>query len=95
MLINCPLCGARPIDEFTFMGDARPQRPTSNDPGTMEQWFDYGYLRANPKGVFDEYTHHSGGCRTWLVVSRDTLTHDVFAVVTARDYARRQQEVEA
>ena len=95
MLINCPHCGTRPVDEFTFMGDARPQRPASNDPATIEQWFDYVYLRANPKGVFDEYTHHSGGCRTWLVVSRDTLTHDVFAVVTARDYARRQQEAEA
>jgi heterotetrameric sarcosine oxidase delta subunit len=74
------------------MGDARPQRPASNDSATIEQWFDYVYLRANPKGVFDEYTHHSGGCRTWLVVSRDTLTHDVFAVVTAQDYARRRQE---
>ena len=44
----------------------------------MEAWFDYVYLRDNPKGGTDEYWQHSGGCRAWLVVERDTLTHEVF-----------------
>lgn len=72
------------------MGDASPRRPQSNDPATMELWFDYAYLRNNPKGRFDEYAHHSGGCRSWLVVTRDTQTHEVFAVVTARVFANKQ-----
>ena len=55
MLIKCPHCGTRPSEEFTFLGDARVKRPTSNDPATMDQWFDYVYLRDNPKGRFDEY----------------------------------------
>ena len=89
MLIKCPHCGIRPIEEFTFLGDAGPQRPNSNDPAAMDRWFDYVYLRDNPKGRFDEYVHHSGGCRAWLVVTRDTQSHEIFATVTARDWAIR------
>ena len=88
MLIPCPHCGTRPVEEFTFLGDAKPARPTTNDPSSMDQWFDYVYLRENPRGRFDEYAHHSGGCRSWLVVSRNTETHEVYGAVTARDYAK-------
>lgn len=78
------------MEEFTFLGDASVQRPSSNDPSTMDQWFDYVYLRDNPRGKFDEYAHHSGGCRAWLVLSRNTETHEVYGTVTARDYAKRK-----
>jgi methylglutamate dehydrogenase subunit B len=88
MLIACPHCGTRPADEFTFMGDAEPRRPQSLDPATMDQWFDYVYLRNNPKGRLHELAHHSGGCRSWLVVTRDTLSHEVFATVTVRDFVK-------
>jgi sarcosine oxidase subunit delta len=57
----------------------------------MDQWFDYVYLRDNPRGLFEEYVHHSGGCRAWLVVTRNTETHEVKAVTTARDHARRRK----
>ena len=80
------------MEEFTFLGDATPVRPSSNDPASMDQWFDYVYLRDNPKGRFDEYTHHSGGCRAWLVVSRNTETHEVYGTVTARAWAKAQQK---
>ena len=90
MLIKCPHCGTRPVEEFTFLGDATPVRPASTDPSTMDQWFDYVYLRDNPRGAFDEYAHHSGGCRAWLVVSRNTDTHHVYGTVTARDYAKKR-----
>ena len=87
MLISCPHCGVRPVEEFTFNGDASIRRPTSDD---MGQWVDYTYLRDNPKGRVDEYAHHSSGCRAWLVVTRDTQTHEVFETVTARDYAKKR-----
>ena len=90
MLITCPHCGVRPVEEFTFLGDAKPLRPASNDPSSMEQWHDYVYLRDNPKGVIDEYAHHSGGCRTWLVLTRNTQTHDIASVVLASDYAAKR-----
>jgi sarcosine oxidase subunit delta len=92
MLITCPHCGTRPVEEFTFLGDAKPQRPSSNDPATMDQWFDYVYLRDNPKGAIDEYAHHSGGCRTWLVVTRNTEMHAIDAVVLASDYAVKRSK---
>jgi heterotetrameric sarcosine oxidase delta subunit len=84
MRITCPYCGERPLDEFTFQGDATPRRPQTNDPASMEQWFDYVYLRKNPRGKLKEYWHHSGGCRSWLVVERNSETHAVHAVEAAR-----------
>ena len=88
MLIPCPHCGTRPVEEFTFLGDASVKRPTSTESSSMEQWYDYVYLRNNPKGRFDEYVHHSGGCRAWLVISRDTGSHEVFGCVTAREHGK-------
>ncbi|MGO8572867.1 sarcosine oxidase subunit delta, partial [Rhizobium ruizarguesonis] len=29
----------------------------------------------NPRGRHNEYCHHSSGCRRWLIVERDTVTH--------------------
>jgi methylglutamate dehydrogenase subunit B len=89
MMIVCPHCGPRPVEEFTFNGDASVKRPAANDPASMEQWYEYTYLRDNPRGRFDEYAHHSGGCRAWLVVARDTETHEVFGAVPARSYKRK------
>ncbi len=50
MLITCPHCGTRPVEEFTFLGDASVKRPATNDPSSMEQWYDYVYLRDNREG---------------------------------------------
>ena len=80
MLIKCPHCGARPSEEFTYLGDASAEAADIQRSPTMDQWFDYVYLRDNPKGRMHEYWHHSGGCRSWLVVERDTQTHEIFSV---------------
>jgi methylglutamate dehydrogenase subunit B len=95
MLIDCPHCGKRPIEEFTFLGDAAPTRPQSIDPSKAGEWFDYVYLRDNPRGLFNEYAHHAGGCRVWLVVTRDTQTHDIFATTTAREFKAGHDGTEA
>ena len=47
--------------------------------------FDYVYLRDNPAGRHRDLWYHGSGCRTWLVVTRDTRTHEIFGV----DYADR------
>ncbi|KAA3515598.1 sarcosine oxidase subunit delta [Agrobacterium rosae] len=73
-LISCPHCGARPKEEFTIKGAALA-RP-SPDAGT-DVWKDYVYLRENPRGLYEEYWHHTSGCRRWLVVTRDTATHEI------------------
>ncbi|MFC0220409.1 sarcosine oxidase subunit delta [Pseudochelatococcus lubricantis] len=73
-LIPCPHCGRRPKEEFTIKGAAL-ERP-GPDAG-QAAWMDYVYLRDNPRGAYREYWHHTSGCRRWLVVSRNTATHDV------------------
>ena len=48
---------------------------------------DYVYLRDNPRGPLRELWYHAAGCHSWLVVTRDTLTHEISRVEFARDVA--------
>lgn len=73
-LVSCPHCGARPKEEFTIKG-AVLTRPAADAPS--DAWFEYVYLRDNPRGGYQEYWHHTSGCRRWLVVTRDTATHEI------------------
>ncbi|GHD13090.1 sarcosine oxidase subunit delta [Tianweitania populi] len=82
-LISCPHCGSRPKEEFEIKGAALP-RPAPDAP--QSEWFDHVFLRENPRGRYDEYWHHAAGCRRWLVVTRDTASHEVEA---CRDAAER------
>lgn len=79
-LIRCPHCGPRPREEFAVRG-AAVARPAPDAPDAV--WFDAVYLRDNPEGPLDEHWHHVAGCRRWLVVTRDTATHETLAVVDA------------
>ena len=83
MKIDCPHCGARDISEFKYLGDATVTRPADPDTASHDDWMAYVYYRDNPKGRHQEYWHHGSGCRQWLKVTRDTVTHEIFAVVPA------------
>jgi heterotetrameric sarcosine oxidase delta subunit len=65
--------------EFTYGGDATNERPKDSPETTEAQWIDYVYLRDNPLGPHLEFWHHVYGCRQWLKVKRDTMSHDVIA----------------
>ena len=82
MLIPCPHCGPRDLSEFTYQGDATRKRPDPTSTDTRA-WNDYVYARPNPAGPHREYWQHSGGCRAHLVVTRDTLTHEIHDVAFA------------
>jgi sarcosine oxidase subunit delta len=82
MRIRCPYCGKRALEEFTYRGDATVSRPTSLEAST-DAWVDYVYLRDNPAGLHREHWYHSAGCHAWLVVTRDTRTHEIAAVELA------------
>ena len=74
--IACPHCGTRDHVEFSYGGDATVKRPTADAPigrGLAR----LVYLRDNPRGVHDELWQHTQGCRAWIVVHRDTLTHEI------------------
>ena len=74
-LVPCPHCGRRPKEEFTIRGAAVARPATDAEPSA---WFDYVYLRDNPRGRLDEYWHHTSGCRRWLVLTRNTATHELY-----------------
>ena len=88
MIINHPLLGPRDSAEFTYMGDAKfIDRPDWQDPEALAQFIDYGYMRDNPDGAHRELWYHEQGDRSWLVVTRCTLTHEIMNVEMARDVA--------
>ncbi|MCB1546333.1 MAG: sarcosine oxidase subunit delta [Hyphomicrobiaceae bacterium] len=78
MRIHCPHCGTRDHTEFSYGGDATVTRPPLED-GDIDRWHAAVFLRPNPKGIHREYWHHALGCRSWLIVERDTLTHRISA----------------
>ena len=91
MIIDHPLLGPRDSAEFTYMGDARLiDRPDPDDADAAAAFFDYAYLRDNPAGWHRELWFHEAGDRSWLVVTRNTLTHEISKVELARDVARAQ-----
>ncbi len=83
LLIPCPWCGPRNQVEFTYGGDATVKRPSPD--ALAETWFEFVYLRANPRGPHEELWHHGAGCRQWFKVLRDTRTHDIIASALAAE----------
>ncbi len=75
MRLPCPYCGDRDAHEFAYLGDATVARPDpAENPGAF---YDYVYTRDNPAGPHRELWYHASGCHAWLVVSRDTRTHEI------------------
>ncbi|HEY3165079.1 MAG TPA: sarcosine oxidase subunit delta [Candidatus Limnocylindrales bacterium] len=76
--LECPRCGRRPLDEFTFGGERRPMPDWLTDPD--ERDYDEVWIFENPAGPTTERWFHTAGCRRWLTVRRDTLTDHVLEV---------------
>ena len=88
MIIHHPLLGPRDAQEFTYLGDARLiHRPDGQAEDALDRFYDYLYLRDNPAGEHRELWFHEQGDRSWLVVTRNTLTHEILRVELARDVA--------
>ena len=87
MRIGCPFCGERDIGDFAYLGDAKAHRPDAAAPDAPERFFEAVYLRDNPAGRHDELWYHASGCRSWLVVTRDTRTHEIANVALACERA--------
>jgi sarcosine oxidase subunit delta len=88
MMIPHPLLGLRDAREFTYLGDAAViDRPDGMAEGAGDAFHDYLYLRDNPAGPHRELWYHEQGDRSWLVVTRDTVTHEILQVDLARDVA--------
>ncbi|MBB2202377.1 sarcosine oxidase subunit delta [Gluconacetobacter tumulisoli] len=91
MRITCPCCGERGLDEFSYRGDATLSRPAGDPPlpgAGAEAWAEYVYLRDNPSGPHRELWYHGAGCRSWLVVTRNTRTHEILDTERAVNVVR-------
>lgn len=90
MIIDHPLLGPRDASEFVHMGDASlMHRPDPKFEKAAQDFYEYQYLRDNPAGDYAELWFHEQGDRSWLVVTRNTLTHEITKVELARDVAQK------
>ncbi|MGY6548491.1 MAG: sarcosine oxidase subunit delta [Roseinatronobacter sp.] len=92
MLIPHPLLGLRDAAEFTYLGDAALlSRPDgfSDAPAeaALDAFHSYQHLRDNPAGLHRELWYHEFGDRSWLIVTRDTRTHEIVGAELARSLA--------
>lgn len=83
MRLPCPYCGPRDVHEFVCRGENDMARPDRD-----EAMFDYVYLRDNPIGQVREHWYHAQGCRNWLLVKRDTTTHEISEAMLVKDAVR-------
>jgi sarcosine oxidase subunit delta len=91
MIIDHPILGPRDAQEFVYLGDAcLIDRPDGLSPDAREKFYDYVHMRANIAGETRELWFHEQGDRSWLVVTRNTLTHEITRVELARDVARQR-----
>ncbi|MFP7569459.1 sarcosine oxidase subunit delta [Marivita sp. S2033] len=90
MLIPHPLLGLRDSQEFTYLGDARLLKRPNPDAADAEHAFcDYVFLRDNLAGLHRELWFHEQGDRSWLVVTRDTITHEILDAELATELVLR------
>ena len=83
IVIPCPYCGPRNEDEFVCWSEVVP-RPSDPDALSDAEWTDHVYNHANPRGWVREQWWHERGCRRWIIVERNTVTHEVAGAEPAR-----------
>lgn len=88
MRITCPLCGARDRREFYYQGDAVALARPAPDAGA-EAWDNYLHLRDNRAGEIRDLWYHEAGCGSWLVVTRNTVSHEILSVALVSDEKKR------
>ncbi len=84
MRIVCPNCGVRDRREFTYAGAADLLERPGGD-AAPAAWDDYLHNRDNPAGVTRDLWYHEAGCAAWIVVTRNTMTHEVLEAELASD----------
>lgn len=84
MKLPCPLCGSRDRREFYYMGtDDYLDRPT--DQSSIDDLDAHLFLRTNPAGKTRDLWYHEQGCGAWMIVTRNTITHEVYGAELVAD----------
>jgi sarcosine oxidase subunit delta len=90
MIINHPLLGPRDSEEFVYLGSAELiNRPDWQNETAPEDFHNYQYIRENIAGENRELWYHEQGDQSWLVVTRNTLTHEILKVELATEVAKK------
>lgn len=88
MRIPHPILGLRDQSEFIYLGDAcLLARPDGMQADALQQMTEYAYQRDNPRGLHRELWFHEQGDRAWLVITRNTITHEIVKVEFADEVA--------
>lgn len=64
--LDCPHCGARPLEEWVYGSTTDTHRTISG------RDMDHSFMVGNVEGVTEEGWFHAGGCRRWQTITRDT-----------------------
>ena len=83
---TCPFCGERPEIEFVYVRSLESV-PSQVSAGVKQELARI-YYRANPRGPSRELWQHAFGCRSWLAIERDTVTHAVLDIASVRAQAK-------
>lgn len=75
LMIPCPHCGPRPVEEFRFGGEL--PEPPAHLTDEFERDLDRVWFYTNVEGVETERWFHAGGCHRWATYQRDTATDRV------------------
>ena len=76
MRIPCPVCGTRDRREFYYYGtEDYLKRPSEGS--SMDDLDNQLFLRDNPAGITRDLWYHETGCASWMVITRNTVTHEV------------------
>ena len=89
MRLTCPICGERDRREFYYQGASTILDRPDPEAG-IETWDDYLHNRDNPAGETRDLWHHDAGCSSWIVVTRNTVTHEVLGSELAKDVKGRK-----
>ncbi|MBV2142364.1 sarcosine oxidase subunit delta [Falsochrobactrum sp. TDYN1] len=75
LLIRCPYCEMeRPELEFSYAGEAHIARPADPSALSDDEWRDFLFTRANPRGTHYERWRHINGCGRFFNAVRDTVS---------------------
>jgi sarcosine oxidase subunit delta len=76
ILLECPNCGRRNVQEFRYGGEYNP-RPKAPMDAPDTKWVDYIFMRGNKSGIQKEWWFHRAGCGYWFLAERHTKSNRV------------------
>lgn len=85
-ILECPINGRRPLQEFRYGGELRPM--PDPEACTDAEWADHVFNRAGTPGVRLEWWYDLPSA-TWFIAERDTLRDEFLRTGLYEESANR------